>query len=124
MPVEPIQAAGVIQVHYRLLYQQRLTRKSSADKSIYIKDFRITIFHLPKQIKHGLNKLPRAKRSWEESFLRILYSDPCIQTLPALEISIKICEDAKICELDDYKEQNKIDVYISADTFTEYDNSA
>jgi len=37
--------------------------------------------------------------------------------LSALEISIKIYEDSEICELEDYKEHDKVDVHISADTF-------
>ena len=42
--------------------------------------------------------------SWEVSFLRILYADPCIQPLSALKIPIKIYEDTKICKLDDHYE--------------------
>ncbi len=55
--------------------------------------------------------------------LHILYSVPIINSVPAVKISIKIHEDPEICDLDDHKEQSKVDTHISANTLAEYDNS-
>ena len=49
---------------------------------------------------------------------------PVGRSVSAVKVSVKVDYRAQIDKLDNYEEQDKVDIHISADIFTEYDNGS
>ena len=53
-----------------------------------------------------------------------LYFYPFLCLIASFIVSIKIHEDPEICDLNDNKEQDKVDAHIFADELAKYENSS
>ena len=66
--------------------------------------------------------LPRTLHSREVSYLRVLYSYPCISPVMGFKIIVKVYENPEIQDLNDDHEQNKVDIRDLMDNISKYND--